>query len=195
MFKKAVSQLILIATLCFTASAYAAEEYVIDTKGMHASIQFRVKHLGFSWLTARFNKFDGRFTYDEANPGNNKVQVNVDVTSLDSNHAERDKHLRDERFFDTDKHPKASFTSTGYEDKGNGKGVLKGDFNLRGVTQSIAIDVQQIGAGDDPWGGYRRGFAGTVVLNLSDYKMAQGKMLGPAAEKVELNLYVEGVRQ
>lgn len=195
MFKKTVSQLILMATLCFTASAYAAEEYVIDTKGMHASIQFRVKHLGYSWLTGRFNTFGGSFTYDEANPSNNKVDVSIDVTSLDTNHAERDKHLRDERFFDTDKYPKASFTSTGYEDKGNGKGVLTGNLNLRGVTQSIAIDVQQIGAGDDPWGGYRRGFAGVVLLNLSDYKMAQGKMLGPAAEKVELNLNVEGVRQ
>lgn len=194
MTRKLIASLILVVATA-SGSVHAAENYVIDTKGMHAAIQFRVKHLGYSWLTGRFNKFDGQFSYDKTKPENNSVEVNIDVASLDSNHAERDKHLRDERFFDTAKFPTARFVSTGYQDKGDGEGVLMGDFTLRGVTKQITIDVSQIGAGDDPWGGYRRGFSGTTVLNLSDYQMAEGKMLGPAAEKVELELHVEGIRQ
>ena len=43
-------------------------DYVIDTKGSHAFIQFKIKHLGYSWLYGRFNTFSGRFSYDESNP-------------------------------------------------------------------------------------------------------------------------------
>ena len=178
------------------ANASAApEHYVIDTEGMHAFITFRVQHLGFSWLEGRFNRFSGAFDYDEANPANNRVQVEIDVASLDSNHAERDKHLRSERFFDVRKYPKASFVSTAWEDLGGGKARLKGRFTLRGVTQDITIDVQQIGSGRDPWGGFRRGFEGTTVLKLSDYKMKEGHVLGPVAEDVRVWLSIEGIRQ
>ncbi|HHJ17554.1 MAG TPA: YceI family protein [Gammaproteobacteria bacterium] len=175
--------------------AQAAEHYVIDTQGMHAFITFRIKHLGFSWLEGRFNRFSGDFDYDEANPANNRVEVEIDVASIDTNHAERNKHLRDDRFFDTDTFPTARFVSTGWEDLGNGKAKLKGRFTLRGVSKDIVIDVHQLGAGKDPWGGFRRGFVGTTTLQLSDYKMKNAAMLGPAAETVQLWLSIEGIRQ
>lgn len=193
MMRKFLFSLALLTGL--SATAQAAEHYVIDTKGMHAFITFKIQHLGFSWLEGRFNHFSGEFDYDEANPANNRVKVEIDVASIDSNHAERDKHLRGEDFFDVNKYPKATFVSTGWEDHGNGKATLKGKFTLRGVTKEIDIDVRQIGAGKDPWGGYRRGFEGTTTLQLSNYRMKKGAMLGPAAEQVEIWLSIEGVRQ
>jgi polyisoprenoid-binding protein YceI len=176
-------------------NAQAAEHYVIDTKGMHAFITFRIQHLGYSWLEGRFNRFSGDFDYDESNPANNRVRVEIDIASIDSNHAERDKHLRSERFFDVKKFPKATFVSTGWEDRGNGKATLKGKLTLRGVTKEISIDVSQVGAGKDPWGGFRRGFVGTTTLHLSDYKMKEGHILGPVAENVQLWLSIEGIRK
>ncbi|MDX8411736.1 MAG: YceI family protein [Mariprofundaceae bacterium] len=175
--------------------AQAAENYVIDTAKNHAFIQFKISHLGFSWMLGRFNNFEGSFSYDEQRPANNEVSVSIDMTSIDTNHAERDKHLRSQDFFDVTNFPKATFVSTGYEDKGNGKGVLSGKLQLHGVTKDVAIDVTQIGTGKDPWGGYRRGFEGKTILHLSDYNMLKGGMLGLVAEKVELFLSAEGVRQ
>ena len=151
------------------ANAQAAEHYVIDTKNMHAFITFKIKHLGYSWLEGRFNRFSGDFDYDETNPSNNRVNLKIDVASIDSNFAERDKHLRDERFFDVKKYPEATFVSTGWQDLGDGKATLKGIFTLRGVSKEISIDVSQVGAGKDPWGGFRRGFVGTTTLHLSDH--------------------------
>jgi len=185
----------IMLSLAFTLPAKAAEDYVIDIKGQHAFIQFKVKHLGYSWLIGNFNTFNGSFHYDEANPVNNSINIDIDVASLDSNHAERDKHLRSADFFDAAKYPKAGFASTGYEDKGNGKGVLKGKLTLRGITRTVTIDVNQIGAGKDPWGGYRRGFEGRTTLHLSDYNMAKAAMLGPVAENVEMYFSFEGVRK
>ncbi len=194
MLKKVLLASAIILSLA-TTSVQAVEHYVIDTKGMHAFITFRVKHLGFSWLEGRFNRFSGEFDYDEANPANNRVKVDIDVASLDTNNAERDKHLRDERFFDTEKFPRATFVSTAWEDHGNGKATLKGKLTLRGITKEISIDVTQIGAGPDPWGGFRRGFEGTTTLHLPDYKMKKGDSLGPAAQDILLWLSIEGVRQ
>ncbi len=194
MFRKIFAFLAMILAIT-SITAQAAERYLIDTKGMHAFITFRIQHLGFSWLEGRFNRFSGEFTYDETNPANNRVSVEIDMASIDSNHAERDKHLRDERFFDVKRYPKATFVSTGWEDLGDGKARLKGKFTLRGVTREIVIDVRQVGAGKDPWGGYRRGFEGSTVLNLPDYRMKEGHILGPAAEKVHIWLSIEGIRQ
>lgn len=185
----------LLLTLALALPVQAAENYVIDTKGQHAFIQFKIKHLGYSWLIGHFNTFSGSFTYDETNPANNSINVDIDVASLFSNHAERDKHLRSPDFFDVARFPTASFISTGYEDKGDGKGVLNGKLTLRDITRDVIIQVNQIGAGKDPWGGYRRGFEGNTTLHLSDYNMLKAGMLGPVAENVEMYFSFEGVRQ
>ena len=80
--------------MMLSATAANAADYVIDTKGAHASVNFKIKHLGYSWLHGRFNTSDDKFSYDAKNPDTSKIMVNIDTTSLDSNHAERDKHLR-----------------------------------------------------------------------------------------------------
>jgi len=170
-----------------------AATYVIDTKGAHASIKFKISHLGYSWLYGRFNTFEGSFDYDENNPSASKVSVEIDTASVDSNHAERDKHLRSDDFLDVSKYPKASFVSTSFQDKGDGKAALQGNLTLHGVTKPITIDVMHVGAGKDPWGGFRRGFSGSTTLTLKDFGIT--KNLGPASAQVELILDVEGIRK
>lgn len=183
----------LFALLLGLAVAFpvAAADYKIDDT--HSFIQFRIQHLGFSWLYGRFNTLEGSYSYDEAKPADAKIKVNIDAASIDTNHAERDKHLRSEEFFYVDKYPKATFVSTGYKATGKGKGILSGNLTLRGVTKPVSIDVTQIGAGDDPWGGYRRGFSGTTSITLADFGIPYN--LGPAARSAELMLTVEGIRQ
>lgn len=103
----------LLAAALFTAMtplAFAAD-YTIDDKGAHASINFKVKHLGYSWLTGRFNTFSGDFNYDANNVAASKINVNIDPASVDSNHAERDKHLKGKDFLDVSSFDSASFVS------------------------------------------------------------------------------------
>jgi len=185
---------ILGAGLLLSLSGLAqAADYVIDTKGAHAFIQFHIKHLGYSWLVGRFNTFSGEFSYYEANPNASKVEVTIDTASIDSNHAERDKHLRDEEFLDVEQFPEARFVSTSYRDLGNGKGELQGELTLHGVTRPLTIAVTMIGAGDDPWGGYRLGFEGRTSFALADFGIKRD--LGPASKEVHLWLGVEGIRK
>ena len=175
------------------AGPAAAADYVIDTEGAHASIQFRISHLGYSWLKGRFNDFGGEFSYDADNPGASEIAVNIDTASIDSNHAERDKHLRSADFLDVETYPEASFVSTDYIPNADGTATLEGELTLHGVTRPIRIDVEKIGEGEDPWGGHRVGFSGETEFALQDYGIDYN--LGPASETVYLELEVEGIRQ
>lgn len=184
---------LLLSSSAFVPSVAFASDYAIDTKGAHAFIQFKISHLGYSWLVGRFNTFDGEFSYDEENPTASKVAVTIDTASIDSNHAERDKHLRSKDFLNVGKYPQAKFVSTSFKELDNGKAELVGDLTLHGVTRPVTIAVEHVGHGKDPWGGYRRGFAGTTKFALKDFGIDYD--LGPASQEVELFLSVEGVRK
>ncbi|MGO2479526.1 MAG: YceI family protein [Pseudoalteromonas sp.] len=183
-----------VAATLFGANAAQAADYVIDTKGAHAFVNFKIKHLGYSWLHGRFNTFDGEFSYDAKKPDASQIVVNIDTKSIDSNHAERDKHLRGDDFLNVDKFPKASFKSTSikFEDGGEEADVT-GEFTLHGVTKTITFEIEKVGEGKDPWGGYRVGFEGETSLKLADYDIDYD--LGPASTHVDIGLFIEGIRK
>lgn len=188
-----IASLTVLATSLALALPAGAADYVIDTKGAHASINFRVKHLGYSWLVGRFDTFSGTFSYDDKALDKATVSVEIDTNSVNSNHAERDKHLRSADFLDVAKFPRATFVSKSVKAAGEGKATIVGDLTLRGVTKEVAIDAVVIGGGADPWGGQRQGFEGTTKFKLADFGVP--KDLGPASKDVELTLHVEGVQK
>ena len=183
----------LIGASLLAPMAASAADYVIDREGAHASITFKVSHLGYSYVVGRFNDFSGDFSYDAAKPTAAKVNVTVNTLSVDSNHAERDKHIRSADFLNTSQFAQATFTSTTVEDKGNGDLVINGNLTLNGVTKPLAINAHEVGEGQDPWGGYRAGFTGTTTFAMKDFGIKMD--LGPASSHVELDLVVEGVRK
>lgn len=187
----------LIAAALVGSSALAlpalADTYVIDTDGTHASINFSISHLGYSVLTGRFDKFSGEFTYDPKNVAASTVNVTIDTTSVNSNHAERDKHLRSPDFLNVEKFPKATFVSKSVNVDDGDEFDIVGDLTLNGVTKTITIEVDKVGEGKDPWGGYRAGFSGETEINLKDFNVKMD--LGPASQTVKLELEVEGIKK
>lgn len=188
LLKSIISTCAILAALNATAKV---EEYKIDTEGAHAFIQFRIKHLGYSWLYGRFNKFDGSFNIDRDNLEKSTINITIDPASIDSNHAERDKHLRDTKFLAVKEFPQATFNSTKLKLKDKKSGVLTGNLSLHGVERPININVQLTGEGKDPWGGYRAGFEGKTTLTLKDFGIQD---LGPSSTTVEMFLSIEGVK-
>ncbi|MGY6630043.1 MAG: YceI family protein [Wenzhouxiangella sp.] len=201
---------ITLATLVFAAAATVSlpaladnhdhessnstlERYLIDTRGAHAFIQFKISHLGFSWLYGRFNEFEGEFHFDPENPENSSVEVTIQTGSIDSNHERRDNHLRNEDFLTVDEFPEAHFRSTAFRHIEGDRYEMVGDFTLLGHTRELTMDVEHVGAGTDPWGGERRGFTGRTSFALTDFGIDYD--LGPEAEVVHIILDVEGIRQ
>ena len=194
MLKKSLLAL-AVSSIGLASLPALAADYVIDTKGAHASINFAVKHLGYSVLTGRFDNFSGDFSYDPAKPEASTISVTIDTTSVNSNHAERDKHLRSGDFLNVEKFPKATFVSKKIVVDGDDKDEfdIVGDLTLNGVTKSITIEVEKVGEGKDPWGGYRAGFSGETEVTMKDFNIKMD--LGPASQTVKLELEVEGIKK
>lgn len=194
MFAKKQLAILAMSSLSVLGLPALADNYTIDTKGMHASINFSVKHMGFSVLTGRFDSFSGDFSYDPAKPEASAINVTIDTGSVDTNHAERDKHLRSPDFLNAEKNPKATFVSKKVV-AGSDKSSLTitGDFTLNGVTKSISIAAKKVGEGKDPWGGYRAGFEGTTEIFLKDFGI--NTKFVPDSESIKLSLNVEGLKK
>ena len=193
--KKQILAVAITASSLFTAVApnvAQAADYNIDVAGAHASVQFKIKHLGYSWLLGRFNTFDGDFSYDAKSPNESQINLIIDTASLDSNHAERDKHLKSDDFLDVKKFPKAKFKSQNIKFSDDGQGIVTGLFTLKGITKTITFPITKVGEGADPWGGHRAGFTGETSLKLTDYGIMTN--LGPASAYVDMTFNIEGVR-
>lgn len=166
-----------------------ADDYVIDGSGagMHSSISFKASHVGISSLWGRFNTLSGSFSYDADDINASRIEVSIDPASIDTNHGARDDHLRTSDYLSVETHSTAHFVSSSVEDLGNGTVRVNGAFTLHGVTKDISFEAVRTGEGETPFGDYRVGFEGELVLNTNDF----GINAGP----IELILAIEGIRQ
>ena len=196
MLKKTLAAL-AIGTALLSAGQVMAADYKIDKEGQHAFIDWKISHLGYSYIYGTFKDWDGTFSWDAAKPEASKIAVDVKTASLWSNHAERDKHISSKDFLDVATYPDAKFVSTKVSNVGknaDGKTTadVTGDLTLHGVTKSVVVKTTFLGEGKDPWGGYRAGFEGTTSIKRSDF----GKMmdLGPQSDTMDLDISFEGVK-
>ncbi len=181
--------LLLLVLLSLLASPVRAANYNLDPT--HSFIEWRVQHLGYSWLYGRFNGIQGRFSWDAAEPQQASIEVEIDTASIDSNHATRDRHLRGEKYLHSADYPKATFKSLSY--KGDeSAGELEGELTLHGISKRIRFRVERLGEGPDPWLGYRVGFIGHTSIDRRDFGISED--IGPASFQVELTLAIEGIR-
>ena len=97
----------LLAAFLLSGSVVQAADFTIDPA--HSFVRFKIQHLGYSWMWGGFNGLKGDFSYDAANPGDARIDLTVQTASVDTNHAERDKHLRSGDFLDVQKYPSATF--------------------------------------------------------------------------------------
>ncbi|MFK4754345.1 YceI family protein [Oceanobacter antarcticus] len=179
---------VLIGFFGFSTHLFASD-YIIDPT--HSFVEFRVQHLGYSWLYGRFNTLQGSFSYDSNKLEQSYIKVEIAADSIDTNHAERDKHLRSDDFLDVARFPKAVFTAASYEGDAS-EGTIMGNLTLHGVTRQVVIEVSKVGEGKDPWGGYRAGFWGRLILTPGEFGIDYD--LGSASASLEMELSIEGTK-
>ncbi|UFP99876.1 YceI family protein [Pseudomonas fitomaticsae] len=190
MLKKTLAAL-AIGSAVLSANVMAAD-YVVDKEGQHAFVDFKISHLGYSFITGTFKDIDGKFSFDAAKPEDSKIEFNVNTASVFTNHAERDKHIASPDFLNAGKFAKATFVSTSVKSTGANTADVTGDLTILGVTKPVVVKATFLGEGKDPWGGYRAGFEGTTTIKRSDF--GKQKDLGPKSDAVELYVSFEGVK-
>jgi len=190
MLKKTLAAL-AIGSALLSAGQVMAADYTIDKEGNHAFVDWKISHLGYSYLHGTFTDWEGKFSFDAAKPEASKIDVSLKTASVWSNHAERDKHISSKDFLDVAKFPEAKFVSTSVKSTGEKTADVTGDLTLHGVTKPIVIKATFNGEGKDPWGGYRAGFNGTSTINLNDFGI---KGPGPTSQTLDLDISFEGIK-
>ena len=185
-----------LLVLPFVVQAQKADESVSETykvDPVHTSVWFRINHMNVANFYGRFNEASGTFTLNAGNLDANRLEISVKTASIDTNNADRDKHLRTPEYFDSDKFPTIEFRSSKFKKISDNKFEVAGELTLHGVTKPLSIALEKTGAGDDPWGNHRVGLETTFTIKRSEFGMTT--MLGALGDDVRLTVAVEGIRQ
>ncbi len=184
--------LVLAAASATRSPVYAVGAgYKIDP--VHSTLLFRIKHLGVSWFHGRIDDVQGNFTFDPDKPEASSVTAEVKAENVDTHDAQRDDDLRSPGFFAVAQFPTISFRSTAVKKVDATHYDVTGDFTLHGFTKPLTIRMEKGGEGKDPWGGYRMGFEGVVVVRRSEFGMT--KMLDGLSDEVTLTIAIEGAKE
>lgn len=185
------------ASTATLATAATTSTWIIDPA--HAELAFAVRHLMIATVRGRFGTVTGTVTVDETNPNSAKIDVTVDVGSIDTRQEMRDNHLRSPDFFDAANHPSMHFVSKRIEGDPNAKFRAIGDLTIRGTTKEVVLDVVAEGRGKDPWGNDRAGFSATGKVSRESFGLLWNQALetgGVAVgDEVKLTLDFELIRQ
>lgn len=177
-----------------------AGEYRLDRA--HASLIFRVDHLGFSMFTARFKDFSADLHFDPAAPARSRLAATVDARSIETDYPDPatldfNAQLQGEDWLDAARHPQIAFRSTAFKHLGGGRFRVEGMLTLRGVTRPIVMN----GAFNGGYAGHlldpqaRIGFSAQTLLQRSEFGMtigipAPGSKLG-VGDEVEVLIEAE----
>jgi len=134
----------------------------------HTEVQFKVKHLVIATVTGSFKKFSGSLETESDDFDGAEVNFSLDATSIDTNQADRDAHLKSADFFAAEQYPTIDFTGSLKKVDGSGY-TLNGDLTIRKTTKPIVLNVDFGGAIIDPWGNNRAGFEITGKINRKDF--------------------------
>ncbi len=167
------------------------ETYRIDA--VHSSNCFRIKHMNVAWFYGRFNELEGTIVYSEADPAACSFDVRIKADSIDTNNADRDKHLKSADFFEVEKYPELTFKSRSAKKLAESTLEVTGDLTLHGVTKPLTVKIEHTGSGPGMRGEHRAGFETTFEIKRTDYGMT--KLLGGVGDEVRITVSLEAVRQ
>ncbi len=169
-----------------------ATKWGIDTT--HTEVQFKVKHLVIATVTGTFKKFSGSVESETEDFDGASVNFSLDVTSIDTNQADRDAHLKSPDFFAAEQYPTVDFTGILKNISGNDF-KLDGELTMRGTTKSVVLDVEFGGIMVDPWGNTKAGFEINGKVNRKDFGLSWNAITEAGgmvvSEEVKLHINAE----
>ncbi|GAC1670579.1 MAG: YceI family protein [Candidatus Acidiferrum sp.] len=158
------------AGLAVFSVAAAAATSLWNVDPAHSAAQFSVRHLAISTVRGGFSNVKGTVTLDDSDITKSKVDVTIDVSTVDTREPNRDKDLKSDKFFDVAHYPTMTFKSSKVEQVSPGKLKVTGDLTIRGVTKPVVLDVDGPTAPvKDPWGNQRAAVTATTKVNRQDF--------------------------
>jgi polyisoprenoid-binding protein YceI len=186
----------LLFSVLFAAAAGVAHAapatYAIDPT--HTFVTFEIAHFGTSTNRARFDKKEGSIQFDRAGKAG-KVDITIDMNSVDSGTAAFDKHLKSADLFDAAKFPTAQFTADKFSFNGDKVTEISGTLTLLGKTQPVSLKALNFNCYESPM--LKREVCGgdfETTLVRSQYGVSYGLNWG-FPDAVRLIIQVEAIKQ
>jgi polyisoprenoid-binding protein YceI len=164
----------------------------------HSELGFKIKHLMISNVSGFFNSFQVEGETKNEDFSTAKIQMKADMNSIHTNNEQRDAHLRNADFFETDKHPELLFESDRIEKTDGDNYHLYGNLTLKKITRPVQLNVEFSGTTKDPWGGERAGFTVTGKIKRSDWGINFGLLEAGGAmlsDEVKIHSEIQLVKQ
>lgn len=175
----------------------AKTTWVIDPT--HSEIAFKVKHLMISNVKGSFSEFSGQLVTDDNDFSTAEISFQINPATINTGVADRDGHLKSADFFDVANFKEITFTSGKLSKTGDDEFELTGNLTIKGVSNSVKLNVEFGGLMTDPWGNEKAGFTITGKLNRKDFGLtwnaaleAGGVLVG---EEIKINIDVELLKQ
>jgi polyisoprenoid-binding protein YceI len=188
------SRLLLALGLCLVvggASARANEIFRFDPS--RSTIEFKVRHF-FGTATGKFTKFSGTIDVDREHPEKSSVIATIQAASIDTAIAKRDEHLRGEDFFSVGKYPEITFKSRHVKQTGPSTGEITGDLTMHGVTRTITLHAQLLGAAENQMSRWR---ITTAPLKRGEFGLSWSKSVEAVSmigDEVAVDIQIEAAR-
>ncbi len=170
-------------------------DYTLDVS--HSRLGFVARHAMVTKVRGQFGAFTGTAHIDEATPAASRVDLSIDVTSIETGNADRDGHLTSGDFFDAETYPAITFTSTEVSRDGADWSIV-GDLTIKDVTLPVTLEFEQTGSAQDPFGNVRVGFEGETTINRKDWGLTWNAALETGgvlvSEKIKLEFDISAIR-
>lgn len=164
----------------------------------HSSIGFVVKHMMFTKVRGNFEKYDATIISDETDFSHATIEFSADIDSINTNNADRDKHLKSADFFDAEKNPKLTFKASSFTKAGDDYEIA-GDLSMNGVTKFVKLPAEFSGMMTDPWGNTKAGLNISGKINRKDWGLNWNSALETGgvlvSEEVKLEIELQLLKQ
>ena len=176
----------------FAGAALAAPvTYTVD--GAHTFPRFSYTHFGYSTQLSSFSKTSGKVVFDaEAKSGS--VDIEIDMTSVNTGSTDFNGHIQGEDFLDTAKFPKATFKSTKVVFEGDKPKSIEGQLTIKGVTKPVTLSVTGFEAKPHPMA-KKPALGANAFTHIKRSEFNAAKYVPYVADEVRIDISIEALAQ
>lgn len=147
---KKLSILFLIVAALSLSAFTTSSPTVWTNDAPHSQLFFTVTHLGINDVSGTFDDFTVNVTSSKPDFSDAVFTLNAKTNSINTRVEARNNHLKSADFFEVEKYPELTFTSTGIKPAGENKYKLTGDLTIHGVTKTVTVDLWYRGQTTNP---------------------------------------------
>lgn len=175
----------------------ATTKWILDP--IHSELGFKIKHLMITNVSGAIKNFSAEVETEGTDFATARITLTAAMDSISTNNEQRDAHLRNADFFETDTYPEMTFVSTKVVKKDSDTYEVFGELTLKGITKPVKLQVESSDIVKDPWGNERSGFTISGKINRSEWGINFNSVLETGgialSDEVKITSEVQLVKQ